>query len=227
MIKVARVGFEISDGFSLVQGIQGEIPVEPEECPLLDFSAMAETNATIGITGNSFEIVGTSGEGGIAYAISTVELLSATGKVSIEMLINSLSEGAIGTFDFGFWQGEAPVAMIGYQPIDSSIEDRVAVETLVDELSPVIGEFWLGITLDFEAETATYSYKLSNAASAVASAPITCNLDNTLPVSIVIGAEISVDKTLTLVLKPDPGTFVTAVDGLSYCFNVAPEPEPE
>jgi hypothetical protein len=217
------VEVKCSDGF--MKGFIDEdgdfvkyIPAESIYCLAMTLVATLETNCEVTVDGMSFDIVTDGISSGLCAIDASPNISSETGKVSVELKIDA-SLVAFSTVLVLLKQGLNTIAAIGYNLATGVLGDIIGSTTLAT-FSYVDGETVIGITLDQENGTATYSYKENNSEEPSANAAIAVNpaYDNTLETTIGAAAlTTSASNTISLTLNAGTAAFVTNVDGLGYC----------
>lgn len=209
------------EGYGItIEGGTNDVTITKQELPPflnnMSFTEALAVNASGAFSGRELTITNTGGGAGNYYLSSNQTWVSSSGKVSIE--IKFISHDAAGALDplVGILQGGSNVCAVFYDSSSGQLQDAVASSTLAT-ISPTIGEFVIGVTLDMGAGTATYSYKLSDADSPTANASITVDgaFDNTQPVSFVFGGNIATSQQGVLEYNTGQKPFETKVDGVS------------
>lgn len=192
---------------------------EPVYCSDMTFTEAFALNSSGAFDGMELTVTNDGGGLGNYYAASDVGWTSASGKVSVELTFDSSTDLSNGGVFIGLVHGDSTiVTALEYLPFSGRIKDVVDDSTLAT-VSPTIGQFTLGVTLDQATGTATYSYKLDDATEATANASLTVDgaYNNTNASFLVIGSNTPTSGVNVVTVNSGQAAFVTNVDGNGYC----------
>lgn len=188
----------------------------PSYCSAMTLADTPISNSSAAINGMSATVTNTGGGAGVMVISATPTVTSATGKLSVEIKIDSVTDDTSGSFDISIIQGVTPVIQLRYQYNTGNLVDINS--NVLANFTYVAGETVLGLTIDQENETATYSYKVDDetAATANASLPVS-GYDNAT--TTIIGSFVSTETSAVAAITLNSGTaaFSTNVDGQGYC----------
>lgn len=197
-----------------ISGISGNV----EFCDIMTFTPVIETNSTGVWSGMQLTVTNDGVGAGIYQTVSDQSWTSANGKVSAEIKFNSATITSGTIVSVGFRQGINNMALVGYIAATGQIFDQIA-STVLETISPTIGEFVLGITLDQSAGTATYSYKLNDSASPSSNAAtsVSGTYNNASATTLYTPVNTPTSGVVVITANSSQTAFVTNVDGQGYC----------
>lgn len=188
-----------------------------EFCPSMTLSEAFALNSSSVISGMGVTVTNDGGGEGVCVILASPSITSASGKLSLELKIDSVSDDSAGSFSIQIIQGVTPVCVLSYVFAVSSLLD-VNNDTLAT-FNYTSGETVIGLTLDQATGTATYSYKETTASSPTANAALSVDAayNNAVASSIAVTANTAVNSVNSVTLNAGTAAFVTSVDGLGYC----------
>lgn len=191
---------------------------EPVYCPDMTFFEALVNNSSGAFDGMKLTVTNDGGGFGNYYVGSNESWISDNGKVSAELTFDSSTDLSGSGVFLSFLQAGANVVALEYRQGTGHLIDVVASSTLAT-ITPTIGQFTLGITLDQSIGRASYSYKLNNASAPSANAPISVAgaYDNAVATSFVTGSNTPTSGVNVIISNTGQAEFVTNVDGEGYC----------
>jgi hypothetical protein len=185
-------------------------------CDAMTLVEAAASNSGSVIDGMNAVITNDGGGAGFSVIAATTTVTSSTGKLSIELKINSNSNDSGGSADIVIYQSATPVIQLKYNYSTGNLTDIGS--NVLANFSYVAGETVIGLTIDQANETATYSYKVDDetAASANANLPVSGYSNAAASTLAMLGATVT-SASMDLTLNTGTAEFVTNVDGQGYC----------
>lgn len=187
-------------------------------CPIMTFTELFAVNSSGVFTGMQLTVTNDGVGAGQNIQVGDTDWIATTGKVSFEVKFNSSTDLNGCVIGIALIQGATFICGAGLYAGTGEIED-LADTSILETVAVTVGQFVIGITLDQDAGTATYSRKLTDAASPSANAAITVDAGyvNTDPITLVMVSHTADSGVNVSTGNSGNAAFVTNVDGLGYC----------